>query len=91
MNPEKRSVRNTYEAAFYMTQGAVITNVEISKIAENSKKRTFKQRYQWIVELDHVSYGAVRLWKTHQAVANVRDIERERNRIKRFVKKILEK
>ena len=89
MSLNKRTVKDTYEAAFYMIHGAIIESVSISRLAENDKRRFRRQRHLWILELDNVPYDAIKLWKTDQAFANVRDIERERNRIKRRVRKLL--
>ena len=75
----------TYEAAFYLTQGAKIEKIEISKVAENRiDKLGYKN--QWKIFLSDIPKRSINVWKNGLAQSLVLDIKRERQRIKKYIK-----
>lgn len=75
-------ITDTYKAAYFMTQGAKIVDVEIRKTP--SKKKLFNNT--WIIELEDVSEKSLDTWNKGTAMVYVNDFRRERLRIKKYVK-----
>lgn len=78
-------VSDTYKAAYFMTEGAELVKVEFVYV--ENKKTLFNRK--WIVYLSNVTDEMVEKWETASAVVNVVDFQRERNRIKKIAKKML--
>jgi hypothetical protein len=83
-----RTVDNTYEAAYYMCAGGRVTSVRTRKTANNSKKGF---HYQWIIEMDNIPENRVELWRLGHAKCQVRELQAQRTKLKRMVKKTYER
>lgn len=82
-------VVNSYEAAYYLMNEGRFVELKIRILDKNrSKKEGFKD--MWIMKFE-VEEEFVKLWKSWSAVGNIRDFEHARNRVKRQVKKYLQK
>lgn len=86
----KQECKNLYQAAYYMTHGAVIVHTRIRVIPENQIKKK-QHRYQWYVTLDNVPLEAIMAWKERKAIANVGEIEIMRLKLKRAFAKYYDK
>ncbi len=77
-------VDNTYEATYYLMNGAKLVGVEFRHVPENKQK---KLRYltNWIMTMRGVSRVEIELWKARIAEVNVRDFEIARRKLKRMV------
>lgn len=82
-------VQNTYEATFYILQGAQFIKSEQRKVPEN-KWDKLGYRTQWKVYLSRVPNRAIEIYKNGQAQANVYQFEIERRKLKRHIRKDLD-
>ena len=76
-----QKITDTYKAAYFMTQGASLVDVEIKH------ERELLRNYTWVCVLDGVTDAMKGAWDTRNAVVNLDDLIRERNRIKKLVQK----
>ena len=74
---------DTYKAAYFMTQGACLMDIEIKKAEPNKIMRSVT----WVCILDGATSNMQDAWNTNNAVVNMSDLVRERNRIKKFAKR----
>lgn len=77
-----KTVGNTYEAAYYLIGGARISEVRFRKLPMNSKEM-FSTR--WIFEMEDIPNSYIDKWRMGQAVADVKQIEAQRKKIKKLV------
>jgi hypothetical protein len=81
---EDLEVRDTYEAAFYLLNGARLKSFR-QEAVPGSKLLNRLFHYQWILTLADVPEEISEIWKSRTATANIIDLARARKRIKRFV------
>ena len=78
------TVRDSYEAAFYLTQGAKIDRVT-KKMIEN-KWGKVGYREQWLFHLKDIPGRAMEVYAKGIAQVPVLSLKRERLRLKRYAK-----
>jgi hypothetical protein len=78
--------RNLYEAAYYLTQGGVLTGVDIRK-AHSKKDLAIGIVDLWYTHVDNIPEQAVTDWETDRATCNVRELEAARSKVKKFAHK----
>lgn len=89
--------KDTYEVAFYVMNGASVTNVSQKKVAENKASR-LGFRYEWTFTVK-VDEKYINLWNINNAYGNIKKFRSARLKIKRLLpkpkskikKKVLEK
>lgn len=84
----RKETNDTYEAAYYMLQGAHLESVRIRRLQTNKAER-MGVRNVWLMTMEGVPTEAVETWRVGQATANVKDIASARYRLKRKVHKAL--
>lgn len=84
----QKIIKNTYEATYYLISGAKLVDARVRKIPIHKQARR-GLAYEWIMTLDGVPYDAVRLWGLGRAVANVRDFQATRSKLKKAVKRLV--
>lgn len=85
----RREVKDTYEAAYYLTKGAELESVRTRTLSVNrAERKGYKQ--QWIMQLKDVPVNSVGEWQSGKASTNVQELESARIRLKRWVKRSLE-
>lgn len=87
MQEARVSVRceDTYEAAFYISNGAVLLDVHVR--ARRGRRNTFHE--QWVIDLNNVNKTDISSWREHTALGNVRACKEARLKLKERIKKIL--
>ena len=75
-----RKVNNTYEATYYIMDGAKIDQIEYRK--------TKSGYHNWIFHLSNVNSNCVEKWRLGTAKVNVRKFQDERLRLKKIASKI---
>lgn len=81
-------VFDTYEATWYLMNGASIVSVAARKVA--SKKARHGIGYQWIIQMDAVSPEWVKQWREGRATGNLKDYANKRLKLKDRVKDFLQ-
>jgi hypothetical protein len=85
----RREVKDTYEAAYYLTKGAEIESVRTLTLSANrADRKGYKQ--QWIMQIKDVPVNSVGEWQSGKASSNVQELESARIRLKRWIKRSLE-
>lgn len=84
-------VEDTYEAAFYMMNGAVVTDFSYRKIPKNRRLKKTTYKLQWVMMMEGVQLDDVEAWKLHIAVVNVRAYKEQRLKLKMKIRKIQER
>lgn len=78
---------DTYEASWYLMNGAVLKEIEFGKIQENKwSKKGYTKLYKMI--LTDVQPRLVDYWKSHRPTGNVRRFSEVRQHLKRKIQKL---
>ena len=83
-----RKVKNTYEAAFYMCNGAELIAVRATPV-KKSKRAKSSFSHHWICTLKDVRARDVEMWQQNRAYCNVQEFESARKQLKREVKRAI--
>jgi hypothetical protein len=84
----RRVVKDTYEAAYYMVNGAQMDTVRSIPVPMNKQGRK-GYRYQWIMHMQDVPLDCVNDWQSGKATCGVQSLENARRNLKRQVKRSL--
>lgn len=81
------TTQNTYEAAYYLSEGATLSEAKVRKVREN-KITKLGYRNQWVMTLTGVPRKAIETWKNGTAQVNARTFEYKRVKLKKKVYKL---
>lgn len=84
-----KKTANTYEAAYYLVNGAYLAGVVERKIALN-KIDKYGYRFDWKMTMGNVPQRAIQDWRLGKASVNVRQYEAARRKLKKKIRKHLE-
>ena len=79
-----KKTTDSYEAAYYMTLGAVVSRISSRTISDHKAKRLgFKK--QWIMTLDNVPKWAVMGWNESMGYVQVHKFKKARLKLKKLL------
>ena len=77
---------DTYEGAYYLMNGAYVTDIKLRRIPPN-KKRKKGHSVSCVFTMRSVQEGNILDWKSQTAIVNVRDFTYSRIKLKRMMEK----
>ena len=78
-------VRDTYEAAYYMLNGARLIKARRLPVSA-ARREKYLSAWRWILTLENVRPDFQTRWYQRQAFANIRELASVRMKIKRFMR-----
>ena len=85
----KKTTKNTYEAAFYLMNGAEIEAIRSIPVPR-SKRQKRGYYNQWITTLKNIDETLIQLFEQGKAQVNLQEFENARRNYKREAKRLLE-
>jgi hypothetical protein len=83
--PNETEIRDTYEAAYYMLNGARLIRARRLPVSAAHREK-YLSAWRWILTLENVPPDFQTRWRQRQAFANIRELAQVRMKIKRFMR-----